>query len=249
MKISVCMATFNGESFIRAQVDSCLCQLREHDEIIIVDDCSTDLTASIIESYCDSRIILFRNSYNRGHVHAFETALRASKGEIIFLCDQDDIWIPNKIETVVKEFQLSSEVVLVASNFELIDHHGERLPQSLKSFERDTYSGISGILGILTSRLSYWGCTMAFRAELLQSALPFPEKLESHDVWIALVARFNGMTRHLCESLVLRRIHEKNVTPRNPRPFFIRIKRRVTLIKALLQWLCVTILRSSLKLS
>lgn len=94
--ISVCMATYNGEEYIKEQLESILCQLGEMDEIIISDDGSTDNTLNIIESYNDSRIKIHINTGKHGFVYNFENALQKAKGEYIFLSDQDDIWLPEK---------------------------------------------------------------------------------------------------------------------------------------------------------
>ena len=89
--ISVCMATYNGEKYIQEQIDSILCQLSKDDELVISDDHSTDATCDIIKSYNDRRIKLFLNELAKGVTHNFENALLHSKGDIIFLADQDDV--------------------------------------------------------------------------------------------------------------------------------------------------------------
>ena len=98
--VSVCMATKNGAKFIREQLDSILAQLDPSDEIIISDDASTDETISLIESYNDNRIRLLKNKLSVGISRNFEISLNVSKGEFIFLADQDDVWAPNKVEVM-----------------------------------------------------------------------------------------------------------------------------------------------------
>ena len=97
-KISVCIATYNGERYIREQLDSILSQLSLDDEVIISDDGSKDSTIEIISSYLDSRIKVFKNNGKHGYVGNFENALNHSSGDFIFLSDQDDIWELQKIE-------------------------------------------------------------------------------------------------------------------------------------------------------
>ena len=110
------MATHNGEKFIKEQLDSILCQLSPEDEVVISDDGSTDSTLEIIEGYNDSRIKIYRMTHTRkgmkSHYYVtmnFENALRQAKGDYIFLCDQDDVWYPHKVERcfeVLKEYDM-----------------------------------------------------------------------------------------------------------------------------------------------
>ena len=95
--ISVCMATYNGENFIKEQIDSILPQLSDDDEIVISDDGSTDKTVDIIENYGDSRIKLLKYNSFRSTIYNLENALKDSKGDVIFLCDQDDKWNEDKV--------------------------------------------------------------------------------------------------------------------------------------------------------
>ena len=100
--ISVCMATFNGGKFIREQLESILSQLpSDNSEIVIADDGSTDETVSVTQSFGDSRIRVLPAEKHLGVIYNYERALQASKGEIIFLADQDDIWLPGKVERVL----------------------------------------------------------------------------------------------------------------------------------------------------
>src|SRR5690348_15623759 len=99
MRVSVCMAVHNGARFLRPQVDSILSQLRQSDELVVVDDASTDASPAILESVRDARLRLLRNAENLGVLRSFEKALRRASGEIIFLSDHDDIWLPGKLAT------------------------------------------------------------------------------------------------------------------------------------------------------
>ena len=103
--ISVCMASFNGNKYIKKQLDSILSQLGIDDEVIIVDDASEDDTVSTIMNFNDPRIKLFENENNTGVIASFERSITLAKGEIIFLSDQDDIWLPNKIQKMMSLFQ------------------------------------------------------------------------------------------------------------------------------------------------
>ena len=104
-RISVCIATYNGERYIAKQLDSILEQLRDDDEVVVSDDSSGDKTLEIIQSYQDKRIKLFPNQKFRSPIFNFENALKQATGSYIFLSDQDDLWGPGKVETALKSLQ------------------------------------------------------------------------------------------------------------------------------------------------
>src|SRR5690349_4097162 len=98
--VSVCMAVKNGEAYVEEQVDSILCQLHPRDELIVSDDHSSDATLNIIRRFKDPRIKLFSSS-RQGLIYNFEQALSRSSGDFIFLADQDDVWHPEKLSTML----------------------------------------------------------------------------------------------------------------------------------------------------
>lgn len=118
--ISVCMATYNGGQYLKAQIDSILNQLSVNDELVISDDHSTDNTCAIIKQYNDSRVKLVLNELTKGVTHNFENALLHSNGDIIFLADQDDIWLPTKIKEL-SQFLLHGDYDVVTGNCALTD--------------------------------------------------------------------------------------------------------------------------------
>lgn len=122
---SVCMASFNGERYIKEQIDSILLQIGEDDELIISDDGSTDQTVDVICSYRDDRIKFVRNVNRHGCIGNFENALRVASGDFIFLADQDDIWLSDKYTkmcTLLEQYDLVvSDSVVVDSNLNVIE--------------------------------------------------------------------------------------------------------------------------------
>ena len=120
--ISVCMATYNGEKFIKQQIESILQQLKSNDELIIVDDYSNDNTVQIIQGFNDDRIKLYQNDINRKHVFTFGKAIAIAKNDLIFLSDQDDIWEMNRIE-VFKGYFRKTDALLISSNFLIFDEN------------------------------------------------------------------------------------------------------------------------------
>lgn len=176
--ISVCMATYNGGRFLREQLESILSQLEENDELIISDDGSIDDTVSIIESFYDSRIKLIFNE-KHGVNHNFENALTHSKGDIICLSDQDDVWRQGKVEFVKRALQKDD---LVVHNAEIVDSNG-------KSLGYDYFSLMSQRDGFWANlwKSRFLGCCMAFNRKLLDDALPFPKIIAGHDYWIGML--------------------------------------------------------------
>lgn len=210
MRASVAMATYNGERFLPEQLDSILSQLSPNDELIIVDDASQDSTCAVIDGLRDSRIRLIRNETNQGVLASFETALRQTTGEIIFLSDQDDIWRADKVTTVLQAFCSNSDNTMVVSDATLVDQRGALLALSYYA-QRGQFSD-RFLMNLV--RCKYLGCTMAFRAEVLQKALPFPRsRLLLHDIWIGTVNRLSGgKTQYLPDPLVCYRRHDSAAT-------------------------------------
>ncbi|HEY6142136.1 MAG TPA: glycosyltransferase family 2 protein [Flavobacterium sp.] len=181
MGISVCIATYNGEKYLEEQLDSILSQLGDDDEVIISDDGSNDNTLQIIDGYNDPRILFFKNKSKKGVNHNFENALKNARGSIIFLADQDDIWLPNKVQVCVNEL-LESDIVV--SNCIVVDVAGLVIHPSY--FEAAN-SGKGFLKNIYKS--SYLGCCLAFRRDVLIKVLPIPTNLMLfHDWWFGFIA-------------------------------------------------------------
>lgn len=205
-RISVCMATHNGGRFIWRQLQTVLSQLSDNDELIISDDSSTDNTVKIIESFRDTRIRLFPNQTFYSPTYNFEYALKQAQGEIIFLSDQDDEWVEGWVDTALRELR---DVSLVVCDADMIDAKGElRADLDVK-----IYHGIRkpGVLRNLY-RNGYIGCCCAFRREVLDAALPFPDGLPWHDWWLGLIADMFFSTRFIRNKMVRYRRHENNAS-------------------------------------
>lgn len=233
--VSVCVATYNGERYIAAQLRSILIQLRECDEVIVVDDASTDCTREAVESLGDSRIRLILQATNRGVLRTFERAIAEAHGDILFLADQDDLWAPGKVSAMVRGFEENPEVNIVVSDAALIDDNNQIIGKS--------YYAIRGSFrpGVLSNvvRCKFLGCTMAFRKRLRRNILPFPLKADIlHDVWIGVVNSLSGgQTLYIDEPLVLYRRHSGNATGVRPLSLGKRIRIRLDLCRSLIrQW-------------
>lgn len=204
--ISVCMATYNGEKYIKDQLLSILKQIGLNDEIIISDDLSKDKTIEVIESIKDSRIKLFFNK-NRGYTNNFQNAIQHASGDYIFLSDQDDIWMDNKLK-IMSELLIKYDFVV--SDAKLVNINLESLGATYFELRG---GGANGFINNL-KKLKYIGCCMAFRKIILKKVLPFPinSKLCPHDMWITMIAEFYFKTYVINEPLLLYRRHGENVS-------------------------------------
>lgn len=206
-KISVCMATYNGEKFIKKQLESILNQTMEVDEIIISDDNSTDNTLEIIKSFNNSKIKVLKN-LEQGVVNNFENSLEKSTGDYIFLADQDDIWTLDKVEKVIKNLKI----------YDLVVHNAKIINSEDKIICKKTFFEIrnskKGLLKNLYKN-SYIGCCMAFNRNILEKSMPFPKNIPMHDSWIGLISEIYGKIYFDEEVLFYYRRHENNVTELN----------------------------------
>lgn len=217
MKVSVAICTYNGENFIREQLDSILNQSRPVDEIIICDDRSTDGTKSILEEYQKKHPELIEvvvNSENLRSVKNFEKALGLCSGNVIFLSDQDDVWAYTKVQAYLDYFEKHPNVFVLASDGYCIDEHSNRhekyaiwqVPNFFTELGQkfDYYESISKIANIAT------GASMALRRDFLIDVLPFPMAAKfHHDEWIALIAASRNQFELLPEKYFSYRIHSK----------------------------------------
>ncbi|OCW96323.1 glycosyltransferase [Alishewanella sp. HH-ZS] len=215
-RVSVCMATYNGERYITEQLISIISQLKATDELIIIDDCSVDRTFDIVTRFSegDNRIRVFKNEFNLGVNQTFDIAINKATGDIIFLSDQDDVWVPGRVE-VMKNSLCSQGKSFLSSNFNLIDSSGN-LIKSVNDFSLSPGEGflfnLRNILNIFTGRISYYGCAMCFTKDFARSVTPFPHFVESHDLWIAMAANVKSDCIHLKDITLSRRIHGSNVS-------------------------------------
>jgi glycosyltransferase involved in cell wall biosynthesis len=230
--ISVCIATYNGEKYIKEQLDSILCQLEEDDEVIISDDNSTDNTLGIVRSLNDERIKIYINTWEKGYSPNFENALRQATGDYIFLSDQDDIWLECKVKKCLSYLQTYDFVV---SDAIVVNQDNKILYDSFFA-KRNPYRTLFGNL----FKFGYLGCCFACRRNVIDKSIPFPKnyKLLAHDNWIFLVAIAFFKIRILDEKLILYNRHVFNASTGgfvNKTTFGFKIKYRLYLIIYLLK--------------
>jgi glycosyltransferase involved in cell wall biosynthesis len=204
--VSVCMASYNGAAFIHEQVASILEELTSSDELVIVDDASSDATVEIINRFEDKRIKLHCRDVNQGVVSSFEQSIFLASGKVIFLCDQDDLWYPGKVNAMINSMY-EKKVVAVVSDCHIIDSNGDVVEPSF-FFIRQSKSGFFANLW----KNGYLGCAMCFSADLKDVILPFPNGVSMHDEWIGLTADLSGRVLFLDRVLSGYRRHSHNVT-------------------------------------
>ncbi len=194
-KISVALCTYNGAKFLSEQLESFKNQTRPPDEIVVGDDCSSDDTIKIIKNFAETApfpVHLKINEKNLGSTKNFEQTISRCTGDLIFLSDQDDIWLTKKIAAIEKEFKNNANIGIVFSDAELIDENSNLLGFTLWDFTvtKDELTDIKNGQGFITlfRRNLITGATMAFRANLREKFMPILPDAPGliHDGWIAL---------------------------------------------------------------
>ncbi len=209
------LGTFNGQRFVEAQLASILSQTRVPDEVIISDDASTDDTLNRVACIATKHpkvIQIIQNGHNRGYLENFECAVRRTTGDVIFLSDQDDVWFPDKIATMVEVFVENPEVVLAYSDAQLTDAElrptGHTMFEQRKSIDLGTRQTVRQ----LGRAVGFNGPTVAFHSRLKPYILPFSplSKQWGHDHWMGFIAYAVGETRAVNRPLVYYRRHGNN---------------------------------------
>jgi glycosyltransferase involved in cell wall biosynthesis len=224
------MATYNGEKYIAEQVKSILPQLAEDDELIVSDDGSTDNTLRILETFRDGRIKIFNHIRNLGNNHPFypttrnfENALLQAKGDYIFLSDQDDVWLPNKVKIMLpnlkKDNLVISDAWIVNDKLEKLSKLSKYVPFK-KGFMKNLY------------RSTTQGCVCAFTKKIKEYILPFPEGIVIHDFWIRLLVELKFNTIYVEEPLIYYRRHAESISDlkKSKNSVFFMIKYRLVML-------------------
>ncbi|MGH8125919.1 MAG: glycosyltransferase family 2 protein [Rhodanobacteraceae bacterium] len=220
LSTSVVLCTCNGARFLEAQWNSLLAQSRLPDEIVVRDDASGDATPDMLQALCKRaeglgiRARLARNVRNLGYVANFAAALRDASGDVLFLCDQDDVWHADKLATLASAFEGRSGLLLLCSDARRIDTVDAGLRRSLFEVLRVSRGELRRIhtgqgFQVLLRRSLATGATIALRCTLLDDALPFPAGWV-HDEWLAIIAAALGGFDCVEQPLIDYRQHANN---------------------------------------
>ena len=222
-KISLALATYNGERYIKEQLESLINQTRLIDEFIISDDCSTDDTVKIAEdtlSRAKVNFKIYKSEENLGCYRNFEKALKSCSGDIIFLSDHDDIWFPNKVEKHFKYHIKNPDSYAITTNCIISD-------SNLNTFGT---TKMDNLISVGKSYKSFvMGCCCSFKRDFIDLALPFPEYFSGHDNWLCELADSEDKRFYINETLQFYRQHTKNTSDyfaNDPKglPVFFRLK-------------------------
>lgn len=229
-KVSVAMATYNGEKYIKEQITSILKNLTENDEIIISDDGSTDETIAIIKKINDNRIKII-NGPKKGIIKNFENAIKNTTGDIIFLSDQDDVWQENKVSTIKEYFEKDMTLKLIVHDNYITDQDLNIINESFFFFRKVKNGLVNNII-----KNSFIGCCMAFKSDIKEEILPIPEDMMMHDQWIGLIALMKGKVAFVDNKLIYYRRHGDNSSDFKRNTIFVMIKNRIKIIKYLIHY-------------
>lgn len=203
--ISVCIATYNGQRFVGRQVASILSQIGPDDEVVVADDGSTDDTLAVLRQMGDDRIRLVEGAHRHSPTLNFEKALRQARGEYIFLSDQDDEWMPEKVAVTMRYLQ---QYDCVVSDNVTVDADDNVISDSFYQVNKTRPGKYYNLL----LKNGYLGCCMAFRRNVLEASLPFPADIPMHDIWIGNVAAFKYSVCFIPDKLMHYNRHGDNAS-------------------------------------
>lgn len=232
IRISVAVVSYNGEKYIREQLDSILANLGDEDELVVSDDGSEDGTWTILKEYAgrDDRIRLLHGP-GKGVIANVEYALRHCRGSYIYLADQDDIWMENKVETVQQVFERTG-AHLVVHDCEVRDGTCDKV--LMESFA--AYRGAGAGFWRNLIKNTYIGCCMAFRASLLEYLFPIPKDIQMHDQWIGIINDLQYKdTVFIRDKLLWYRRHENNTSDFSRNTLPVMVKNRFLFLKRILR--------------
>ncbi len=218
MKIDILLSTYNGAAFLEELLQSLYAQTFTDWHLLIRDDGSEDNTPQLLENYREkdrNRITFITDGDKQlGPKRSFEKLLQQSEADYILFCDQDDVWLPNKIVHTLKKMQeLESKnphtPALVFSDLTVTDNNLQIVHPSLWKFTKVNPENINNIYKLIINN-PVVGCTVMINKKLKEQALPFPAGVIMHDLWLAITAAANGEIVYLNEPAVLYRIHSNN---------------------------------------
>lgn len=233
-RVGVALCTYNGEHYLQAQLDSLLAQTVAVDEVVVGDDGSSDSTLAILAAFATRaealgiRVEVVQHPRNLGYVQNFSDVLQRCRAEVLFLCDQDDVWYPDRVETYLERFDADPALLLLHSDARLVDAHGAplgtRLLDVLCVHPAEVALERSGLaLDAILLRNFITGATCALRRSLLEQGLPIAPRW-SHDEWLAVIASLQGGLDMLPQPTIDYRQHGGNQIGASRRSFLARVR-------------------------
>lgn len=242
VRVSVAMASYNGEAYITEQIESILLNLEDIDEIVISDDGSSDRTCEIIKQYQkkEDRIRLIEGP-RKGIKKNFENAIANCYGKYIFLADQDDLWHHDKVIRVLEIFEdTKSSLVMHDAKVVNAQDMSEIMP-SFFAYRKSKAGAVSNIW-----KNTYMGCCIAFKKELIPYVLPIPDEIQMHDQWIGVINDLKGSGTYLLnQQLLYYKRHTQNNSDFSHNTPQVMLKNRIVFLKCLMK--NKTIWKKSLK--
>lgn len=207
---AVALATYNGERYITHMLSSLFCQTVLPDQVIIVDDCSTDGTAEAVRTYIAENGLDWNFSVskkNEGYKKNFKKCLEKTDAELVFLCDQDDLWAPDKIETVMRFFEDNPACTGLNTGFDCIDEIGNRINrrQIAETGEVRCVTAAEVIKRNISP-----GCTACFRSSVIKQYVNSTDSIMPHDWELNIISANNGGLFYYDKILTHYRLHENN---------------------------------------
>ena len=228
-KISICMTTHEGERYIKQQIESILCQSLLPYEIIVCDDLSSDSTVNILKSLKkESPVIhLYTNQKQIGVKKNFSKSIRLAKGDYVALSDQDDFWLPFKLELCYKKMlELSLKYnpetpILIFSDLSITDKNLKVIKKSMLNFN-GANPNLTKFEDLMLGNI-VTGCTIFMNQALVKKVGDIPQDCHMHDFWIALVASVYGIIGFVNEPTILYRQHDSNTLGTSVNNIVVRI--------------------------
>jgi glycosyltransferase involved in cell wall biosynthesis len=214
-KISIALITYNGEKYIREQLDSIFRQTMQNLEIVVCDDGSTDSTRHILKEYAqnDPRIVLHFNEKNMGYLKNVEKAIKLCRGEYIALADQDDIWEEDHLHILYANI---GDNFLICGDTLCVDRENNtlniRYSQLYKMDINLLKNNEDHLLRLLVMPNIFQGAAMMLKKEFVNIALPFPNNIEYHDWWLALCAMTLNKFVYIPKVVIRHRRHNSNAS-------------------------------------
>ncbi|OHY29809.1 hypothetical protein BI362_10390 [Streptococcus parauberis] len=233
MKTSVIIATYNGSKFIEEQFDSILAQSVQLDEVVITDDGSKDNTREVVQRYIDEHDLnkkwhLHVNEKNKGYARNFLDGAMLTTGDIVFFCDQDDIWISDRVKKMSEVMEKNPKINLLCSNLEPFYYEEDTRKWSEKDLKAMKTDGSLEICDLTPEyfHLKRSGCTMCIRKTFLEEIMPYWTANWPHDDFVWKMAVISSSCAILHFVSMRRRMHSNNAT-------VIRVRTRDWRIKQL----------------